>query len=93
MLYRRLELSNEEERIEATNHTIDRLLDIEDDLSLHVRDLYISESKQTYKYNYRYDDDDRVNFRPGDLESVIKKMYRLQSFRYGLSRLLSFICS
>ncbi|KAL8889627.1 MAG: hypothetical protein Q9215_003135 [Flavoplaca cf. flavocitrina] len=48
VLYRSLELSDEEERFDAAEHKIQRLLDPNDDLYLHVRHLIVSNTKRAY---------------------------------------------
>ncbi|KAL8646784.1 MAG: hypothetical protein Q9226_006712 [Calogaya cf. arnoldii] len=82
VLYRCLELSDEDDKIDTTRHNIQRLLDPSDDLSLHVRDLVVSNTKRAYTNLSRL----MREFRAGDLETAIEKLHRLRSFTWNIRR-------
>ncbi|KAL8987828.1 MAG: hypothetical protein Q9169_008648, partial [Polycauliona sp. 2 TL-2023] len=78
VLYRYLELSDEDGKFKSTEHKIQRLLNSEDRLSQHVRHLVVSNTKRAYT-NFGILRPTSDDFRPGDLEAVIEKLHRLQS--------------
>ncbi|KAL8766627.1 MAG: hypothetical protein Q9209_006644 [Squamulea sp. 1 TL-2023] len=84
MLYRNLELSENDGKLKPTAHTFKRLLDTTDDLSLHVRDLVVSGTRRgsTNVGNLKETSDHFL----GDLERVIGKLHRLQSFSWNVRR-------
>ncbi|KAL8784321.1 MAG: hypothetical protein Q9213_004030 [Squamulea squamosa] len=80
VLYGCLELSDEDDKSKATTYKIQRLLNPTDDLSLHVRDLKISNTRRGFT-NFGRLEETSDYFRPGDLEKVIGKLHCLRSFR------------
>ncbi|KAL8976447.1 MAG: hypothetical protein Q9205_007545, partial [Flavoplaca limonia] len=85
VLYRSLVLSDEEDRFDAAEHKIQRLLDPNDDLYLHVRHLIVSNTKRAYT-NYGKLQKVSKDFRPGDLVAVIERLHRLLAFRWNVKR-------
>ncbi|KAL8696303.1 MAG: hypothetical protein Q9224_002866 [Gallowayella concinna] len=80
VLYRCLELSDEDTKFDSTRYNIQRLLNPSDDLSTHIRHLVVSNNKRAYT-NYWMLSEVSDQYRPGDLESVIGRLHLLQSFR------------
>ncbi|KAL8663237.1 MAG: hypothetical protein Q9168_008127 [Polycauliona sp. 1 TL-2023] len=85
VLYRCLELSDEDGKFESTKYKIQRLLDPDDDLSRHVRHLVVSNTKRAYT-NFGKSQKSSDDFRPGDLEAVIGRLYRLHTFSWNVKR-------
>ncbi|KAL8849420.1 MAG: hypothetical protein Q9221_005592 [Calogaya cf. arnoldii] len=82
VLYRRLELSDEDEKVDSTRYNIQRLLDPTDNLSLHVRALVVSNTKRAYTNLSRL----MREFRAGDLETAIERLHLLRSFTWNIRR-------
>lgn len=80
LLYRRLELNCDGRKISSAELNVQRLLDPCDNLSLHVRDLVISQPKQPSTI-FAQQKKPRNGFLLGYLESVIENLHRLKSFR------------
>ena len=70
-LYRSIELSDADNNTDRTKRLVDRLLDPEDRLSRHVRDLRITDL-----------DGESEELDETDLERIIGGLFRLQAFRY-----------